>query len=202
MWNIVCGGEAGQGINVLASIIAKILSRSGFYTFTSREYESRIRGGHNSNTITFSSTPINSNPTQIDILIALDKNTENIHKSNLKQHTIILQPGKHNMYYAGEIAKIMNINFSILESELRQLKNFEENSKSAEQGYNEEKRTLNITAPQNKIKYTMTGSEAFALGALSSGIDFYYSYPMTPAKRLSVELSKIQIGRASCRERV
>jgi 2-oxoglutarate ferredoxin oxidoreductase subunit alpha len=96
------------------------------------------------------------------------------------------------MYYAGEIAKIMNINFSILESELRQLKNFEENSKSAEQGYNEEKRTLNITAPQNKIKYTMTGSEAFALGALSSGIDFYYSYPMTPATRLSVELSKIQ----------
>ena len=41
-------GAAGEGIQTIGDIVAHALLRCGIAVFTSKEYESRIRGGHNS----------------------------------------------------------------------------------------------------------------------------------------------------------
>ena len=46
-YNILIGGEAGQGLNTIASLLEKILLRSGYNVYSTKDYMSRIRGGHN-----------------------------------------------------------------------------------------------------------------------------------------------------------
>ena len=78
--NILFGGEAGQGSNILSHILGKTLIENGYFVFYSRDYQSIIRGGHNFNVLTFSNESVNSNDSKIDILVCLDKKTEEIHK--------------------------------------------------------------------------------------------------------------------------
>ncbi len=52
--NIVIGGAAGQGLNIIEEIILKSLKKSGYYVFASKEIMSRIRGGINTTTIRIS----------------------------------------------------------------------------------------------------------------------------------------------------
>ncbi|MBP9561666.1 MAG: 2-oxoacid:acceptor oxidoreductase family protein, partial [Syntrophorhabdaceae bacterium] len=59
-YTIKIGGEAGQGIQTIGDILAKVFSRSGYHVFTHQEYESRIRGGHNFYQIRFSDRPVTS----------------------------------------------------------------------------------------------------------------------------------------------
>lgn len=190
MRTIICGGQAGQGINALASVICKGIVEKGFYVFCSREYESRIKGGHNFNVITFSDKPIESNYKTADILIALDEETKKIHAEELKAKPIILGFGKDNMYYAGCVFKLLGLEFEVLEKSLVELKNYEENLEFARQGYGEEKREIKLPETKNNVCFLMSGSEGFAEGAISAGLEFYYGYPMTPATKLFAELSK------------
>ncbi|MDP1729330.1 MAG: hypothetical protein Q8L27_03960 [archaeon] len=59
--NIIIGGKAGQGPNIVTEIVSQGLIISGYYAFYSRDYQSLIRGGHNFNTLTFSHLPVYSN---------------------------------------------------------------------------------------------------------------------------------------------
>lgn len=89
-YTITIGGEAGQGLQTIGSILAKVLSRSGFHVFTSQDYMSRIRGGHNFYQIRFSDKEISALKDGIDILVALDRNTIDIHSSTVKDEGIII----------------------------------------------------------------------------------------------------------------
>ncbi|MBA7660129.1 hypothetical protein ES703_68128 [subsurface metagenome] len=44
--SIVLAGEAGQGIQTVEHILARVLKLSGYNVFSSKEYMSRIRGGN------------------------------------------------------------------------------------------------------------------------------------------------------------
>ncbi len=193
-FNILFGGKAGQGVNVLAEILGKALVKQGYYAFCSRDYQSLIRGGHNFNVLTFSNEPIASNEGKIDILVALDENTEKIHKKELKKKAIILKGSDDNMYYAGRLFKLFCMDFSILDKELKELeKRYEENIREAKQGYNEEKREFcKILYKGKKNAYFLNGSQAIAQGAIKSGLDLYYSYPMTPSTPVLGELAEKQ----------
>ena len=57
-FNILIGGKAGQGPNILTHTLARALVRKGYYVFYSRDYQSLIRGGHNFNVLTFSNEPV------------------------------------------------------------------------------------------------------------------------------------------------
>ncbi len=46
-FNIRIGGEAGQGLVSIGSILMRAAAREGWYLFAHQDYESRIRGGHN-----------------------------------------------------------------------------------------------------------------------------------------------------------
>ncbi|TNF46148.1 2-oxoacid:acceptor oxidoreductase subunit alpha [bacterium] len=69
---IVLGGEAGQGIQTIEFILARVLKRSGYHIFSTKEYMSRIRGGSNSILIRVSPRPVNAAVDRIDILVPLD----------------------------------------------------------------------------------------------------------------------------------
>jgi 2-oxoglutarate ferredoxin oxidoreductase subunit alpha len=193
--NIVFGGKAGQGPNVLTEVVSEGLIKKGFYVFYSRDYQSLIRGGHNFNLLSFSDTPLYSNSSKIDILVCLDKNTLGMHKKDLKNRGIILKGEEENMFFAGALYRILGIDFKIIEDRLRKLKNYEENIKHARKGYENEKRTLKLPELNNPIQNSslINGSQAISLGAVNSGLDYYYAYPMTPATPVLTDLSQMQL---------
>jgi len=192
--NILFGGKAGQGTNILSNLLGQALTKIGYYVFMSREYQSMIRGGHNFNILTFSDSPVNSNDSQLDLIVALDQNTVNVHQGELKKTGEIIQKdGGENMYFAGRMFKILCIDFKILEDELRNLEKFEENLKEAKKGYEEEEKEIcKVILNKEKLIF-MNGNQGVSEGAIKSGLDLYYAYPMTPATNVMTELSKKQI---------
>ncbi len=87
--SIVVSGEAGQGIETVEQFLNKIFKNSGYYTFSTKEYMSRIRGGCNSSEIRVCSKPVASFVNRIDILIALSKEALTHLSDRISEDTII-----------------------------------------------------------------------------------------------------------------
>ena len=73
--SIRIGGEAGQGIQSISSIIARTFVRHDFYVFVNQDFASRIRGGHNFDQVRISDRPVQASDDKVHILIALDEET-------------------------------------------------------------------------------------------------------------------------------
>ncbi len=191
--NIVIGGKAGQGPNTLADILSLGVIAKGYSIFNSREYPSVIRGGHNYNMVSISNSPIASNQEAIDVLVCLDDATEQIHKAKLNKKSLILRGNKTNMFFAGALFKLFELDFAILENRLKQMKNFDNNIKEAKLGYSAEKNKIVLPFIRpNKDSKVISGSEAVASAAISAGLEYYYGYPMTPATQVMTELAQLQ----------
>lgn len=87
-WTI--GGEAGFGINASGLIFSKTLTRSGFFIFDYIEYPSLVRGGHNVYSIHASEREVFSQKREIDILVALNQETIDLHLKNLKPGGVVV----------------------------------------------------------------------------------------------------------------
>ncbi len=81
--NIMIGGEAGQGLVTVGEILAKSLVRAGYYIVVTQSYQSRIRGGHNTYTIRASADEISAPEESIDLLVALNRETVELHREDL-----------------------------------------------------------------------------------------------------------------------
>lgn len=192
-YNILFGGKAGQGPNIITNIVGEALIKRGYYAFYAREYQSLIRGGHNYNVLTFSDEPVYSNDSKIDVIVCLDEETEKLHQKELKNDAVIMKGSSDNMYYVGRVFRLLCMDFENLETELKNLKNYDVNVKSAKTGYDEEKKVLcKINPIKNKL-YFGSGSQSIAIGAIDSGLDFYCAYPMTPSTPILGELAEKQI---------
>ena len=88
---IKIGGEAGQGLQTIGDTLARVFSRSGFHVFTSQDYDSRIRGGHNYFQIRLSDRPVLAPADTVDILVALDR-------ESIAQHAAELSPQGRIIY--------------------------------------------------------------------------------------------------------
>jgi len=77
--NIVIGGAAGQGLETIAYLLSKSLVRMGYGVRTSRDYMSRVRGGHNFSRVRISADSSLAAAEQIDILVALNEETYDLH---------------------------------------------------------------------------------------------------------------------------
>lgn len=88
--NWMIGGEAGYGIMNAALTFAKLCSRQGLFTFTSHEYPSLIRGGHNSSSVRIQETNTSSHLNELDILIALNKDTIEKHLNQLTKGSYLI----------------------------------------------------------------------------------------------------------------
>lgn len=88
--SIIISGSAGQGIQTVGYILAKTASKAGYNVFSWQEYESRIRGGSSSYRIRISDYPINAPFIKADILLSLDKKSNEKYLPLLKEDGIIL----------------------------------------------------------------------------------------------------------------
>jgi 2-oxoglutarate ferredoxin oxidoreductase subunit alpha len=111
--NFMIGGEAGQGVQSVGSILAKALSRGSFRVFADQDYESRVRGGHNFFRVRASDVEINALSESIDILIALNKESIGLHHKELNSSgaTIydgdkVKDAGKHESLFAVPLERL------------------------------------------------------------------------------------------------
>jgi 2-oxoglutarate ferredoxin oxidoreductase subunit alpha len=89
-YNIMVGGEAGQGIQSIGAVLARVLAKRGFGIFADQDYESRVRGGHNFFRIRIKDGEVLALSPQLDILIALNQETIDLHEKEMKSSGIIL----------------------------------------------------------------------------------------------------------------
>lgn len=81
--NIMVGGEAGQGVQSVGFILAKVFARSRFHLFADQDFESRIRGGHNFYRVRVSDHKIQAISEPVNILLALNQESLKIHYREL-----------------------------------------------------------------------------------------------------------------------
>lgn len=88
--NFMVGGEAGQGVQTVGFVLAKTASRAGLYVFADQDYESRVRGGHNFYRVRASNTEIEALSEKVDVLIAIDQQSIELHHTEVREDGIII----------------------------------------------------------------------------------------------------------------
>jgi 2-oxoglutarate/2-oxoacid ferredoxin oxidoreductase subunit alpha len=204
--SVLIGGKAGFGIDKASSIIASLMNRLGYRIYIYRDYPSLIRGGHTFTIIRASEEKIAVHSDKVDVLLALNQDTVNLHKTRLKANALVIYDsdsvksegvgialGKilkeenateiaRNTAMIGAFCKAVGIDLKILEDTIRKYipKEVDINLKVALRAYNETKPVLKIDTLKQPALPFFTGNEATSLGLLKAGLDTYISYPMTP----------------------
>jgi len=93
-FNILIGGEAGQGLVSVGNILLRAITKEGWYLFAHQDYESRIRGGHNFFKFRLANQPVYAGENRIDLLVALDKTSINRHQEDLGEAGIVFYDPK------------------------------------------------------------------------------------------------------------
>ncbi len=216
---ILIGGKAGQGTAVTSYFIGKVFCELGYYVFNYRDYPSLIRGGHNFNVLRISDKPVYSHKDKYDIIVALDQKTIDLHQKNLNKKGFILGDDDlkskklisvdvdftlkklkapriiENDIFIGWLFKYFGIDKKLLLKEAeKEFKTKKINliKKAIEKGYALGKIKEKLKRI-GKGKYFISGNQAVSVGALSSGIDIYIAYPMTPATAVLHFLAKKQL---------
>lgn len=89
-FSTLIGGIAGDGINEAGLTVARLFSRLGYHIYMYYDYPSLIRGGHNFSLVRASRQKIAAHMDQIDVLIALNQETVETHKSRLKDSSFVI----------------------------------------------------------------------------------------------------------------
>ncbi|MFQ5833814.1 MAG: 2-oxoacid:acceptor oxidoreductase subunit alpha [Candidatus Thorarchaeota archaeon] len=84
------GGEAGQGIDTIGDLLTQVFVNSGFYTFTIKDFESRIRGGYNFAQTRVSDAPIHAPVDDLDVIVALSRDAVVNKRSQLSEGGVII----------------------------------------------------------------------------------------------------------------
>lgn len=87
VWKVA--GAAGEGIMTTGLLFSKICARHGLYVFDYPEYPSLIKGGHNTYQVHASKTPVYSQKSTVDLLVALNKDALKLHQDELTEDTFI-----------------------------------------------------------------------------------------------------------------
>lgn len=90
----VVGGEAGYGISTMGASFARICTRAGLFVHGYGEYPSLIRGGHNIASVRVGYEPVTSHGNKIDILLALNKETVDLHLAEMMEHGAVIYDGE------------------------------------------------------------------------------------------------------------
>ncbi len=102
-WKI--GGEAGFGIMASGTMLARAFARHGYFVFTLNEYPSLIRGGHNAVTVRIAIEKFHSLDRSVHILVALNKETVELHKTELNADTVLLYDPNDYPWNSEELPK-------------------------------------------------------------------------------------------------
>ena len=88
--NLMVGGEAGQGVQSVGSLLTKAFVTAGYHIFADQDYESRVRGGHNFYRIRVSDEPVHAIKEEVDILIAMNEESIELHHNKVASDGIIV----------------------------------------------------------------------------------------------------------------
>ncbi|CAH2212586.1 2-oxoacid:acceptor oxidoreductase subunit alpha [Tepidibacter aestuarii] len=219
-FNILIGGSAGQGMDTLSKNIEKTLLKTGYHIFSNKDYESRVRGGHNFTQIRFSDKKIYSHSSKLDIIIALNKETIEIHKDRLSENGFIIcdediiardkniisidmkriaKDLKNmlalNTISFGILIKLLGLDLDLAKTVLKSnLKDsiLDSNINALIAGYDSCKNTLDIEKTAKKSYMLINANQSIGLGALAGGVKFYGAYPMTPSTGIMTYLASKQ----------
>ena len=209
MYNLLIGGAAGQGVDTTADILEKLLKKSGYFVFSTKDLMSRVRGGHNFTLIRFDQAPLYSHTNQLDGIIALNAETVELHKQDLKPDGFILCDEKipiadprtlplkleetakklGNVKASGSVAvgailKMFTIPLTGIHAMLPALLKpqiLAINEAAIQAGYNSvSSRYPHLDGPCADWPL-LSGNQAIALGAIAAGLRFYSAYPMSPS---------------------
>ncbi|MCG6537379.1 MAG: 2-oxoacid:acceptor oxidoreductase family protein, partial [Syntrophales bacterium LBB04] len=95
--NLMIGGDAGQGLVTIGDLLTRTLVRQGYHIVVTQDYQSRIRGGHNTFSIRVSPAPIAAPGEEIDLLVALNQETIRLHQKDLAPCAVIISDEKFNL---------------------------------------------------------------------------------------------------------
>jgi 2-oxoglutarate ferredoxin oxidoreductase subunit alpha len=196
-FNVVVGGEAGQGAFSVELELTEILSELNYYFFATKNYMSRIRGGHNYHMIRISDVPVHALSGQKwDMVVALDDETERRHTPNLHEKGIYFSrevTGKIQKEGVETFKDATSSNTIIVGFVLAVIGASFEKAVAAESGNGEFLKKGFEIANRWKLAGTypvepkagdhckFDGNQALAFGALLGGCQFMAGYPMTPA---------------------
>lgn len=219
-YNILIGGTAGQGMDTVSNMLEKAFKKAGLYIFSNKDYMSRVRGGHNFVQIRFGDAPIYTHSDRLDLILALDKNTVELHKDRLKDNGVIIGDKSLDIednkmiklplkdiakeagltraittVAAGVVLKYFGIvvDFSTLLGDKFSEDVRKINILALDKGYNLIDSKYIIKGKDLNNHILINGNNAIALGALAGGLSFYSAYPMTPATSVMTYLSKKQV---------
>jgi 2-oxoglutarate ferredoxin oxidoreductase subunit alpha len=220
-YNILIGGSAGQGMDTISDFLEKFLKSKGLHVFSTKDYMSRVRGGNNFTQIRFGDEERFSHYLKLDLILALDKNTVELHIERLEKDGAIIvdeslayddsrviklplmkaakEAGLNRafgMAAAGSIIKYYGFNLEGIEKLIPKKFNDEIkkiNLDAINKGYEllDSKHTVKEGDFTDSI--LINGNTAIALGAIAGGLSFYSAYPMTPATSVMTYLSKKQV---------
>lgn len=220
-YNILIGGQAGQGMDTVADFLEKYIKRKGYYVFSNKDYMSRVRGGHNFIQVRFGTEPIFAHHPDLDLILALNKDTVELHMERLKadgkviidetieykgERVISLPLSKiskevglaraFGMVAAGAILKYFGLPLEGVENVFpskfnEEVKNV--NLQAVKRGYESVEAKFSIAEGRAQNTMLINGNSAIALGAIAGGLTFYSAYPMTPATSIMTYLSKKQV---------
>jgi len=91
---IKIGGEAGQGILTVGKLLTLVCHKSGLYIMANIEFESRIRGGHSFFQIRISDSPVDAPNHKVNLLVALNRQSYDLHKEELVSNGLIIVEDK------------------------------------------------------------------------------------------------------------
>lgn len=214
--NVLIGGAAGQGMDTVANLFNKVLQRSGYYVYTTSDYRSRVRGGHNFFQIRFSDREISSPRRGLDVIFALNEETLERHLDRLneggvsfcdegiegfegtKKYDLVKKakelgnPKMISTIGLGMLIGKLKIDVKVGEEVVRET--FKEglidgNIKALDYGYSITKTEINPIKARESI--LINGNQAVGLGAAAAGCKFYAAYPMTPSSGVLGFLSSV-----------
>lgn len=108
-FNFMVGGEAGQGVQSVGFLLAKVFARGGYHIFADQDYESRIRGGHNFFRVRVSDRKVGAIAEDVDILIALNIDSVKRHQPEMVTQGIIIFDGEKIKDFSGHNGSLLSI---------------------------------------------------------------------------------------------
>jgi len=207
-FSILIAGKAGDGIDKSSLIIGHIFSQLGYRVYIYRDYPSIIRGGHTFSIIRCTHDKIAAHSDKVDILLALNQDSIDFHKTRLSSKSLIIydltsvksdeglgipigiiikEAGAlelmRNSCIIGAMCKALDIEMDVLEKVFRKniAREIELNLNVAFRGFSEAKEFAKVEKLKQKLLPLVTGSEAIGLGLIKGGLKTYLSYPMTPS---------------------
>jgi 2-oxoglutarate ferredoxin oxidoreductase subunit alpha len=108
-FNFMVGGEAGQGVQSVGFLLAKVFARGGYHIFADQDYESRVRGGHNFFRVRVSDHKVEAIAEDADILIALDRESIKLHQPEVVTQGIIIFDGEKIKGVSGSNGSLLSV---------------------------------------------------------------------------------------------